>query len=47
MDDEGTKVMEIGAALGLDFNGREMEMAEIIRRRELEDVDQCGQGNGQ
>ncbi|KAK4852778.1 hypothetical protein QYF36_026991 [Acer negundo] len=46
VDEEVLKAMEIGDKLGLDFVGKEAEMADIIRRRELEDTDQCGQGKG-
>lgn len=46
VDEEVTKVMEIGVELSLDFKGRELEMADIIRRRELEDADHNGQVGG-
>ncbi|KAK0596187.1 hypothetical protein LWI29_013474 [Acer saccharum] len=39
VDDEVIKVMEIGAQLGINFNGKEREMAEYIRIREKEDED--------
>ncbi|KAK3231402.1 hypothetical protein Dsin_003283 [Dipteronia sinensis] len=32
------KVMEIGVVLGFDFNGKEKELADVIVRREEEDV---------
>ncbi|KAI9186266.1 hypothetical protein LWI28_015530 [Acer negundo] len=46
VDEEVLKVMEIRAKLGLDFVGKEAEMTNVIRRIELEDADQCGQGRG-
>ena len=46
IEEEIAKVREIGVQLGLDFKGRETEMAEFIRKRENEEADQLGQGRG-
>ncbi|KAI9180138.1 hypothetical protein LWI28_001622 [Acer negundo] len=40
------RIIEIGAQLGLNFNWKEAEMTKILRNREMEDVDQCGQARG-
>ncbi|KAK0595949.1 hypothetical protein LWI29_011376 [Acer saccharum] len=37
--EEVTKVIEVGSALGIDFNGKEQEMIDILVSREREDVD--------
>ena len=36
---EVAKILEVGAALGFDFNGNEGEIGEILSRREKEDED--------
>ncbi|KAK1589148.1 hypothetical protein Q3G72_030951 [Acer saccharum] len=47
VEEEVIKVMEMGAQLGLNFDGKEREMAEFIRRKEKEDNDRYGQNGGQ
>ena len=39
LEEEVTKVIEVGAALGVDFNSKEAEIREVIVRREKEDED--------
>ncbi|KAK1575467.1 hypothetical protein Q3G72_005727 [Acer saccharum] len=46
-DEEVFKVMEIGAQLGIDFRGKESEVAKFIRHGEKEDADQCSRDGGQ
>ncbi|KAI9182458.1 hypothetical protein LWI28_025590 [Acer negundo] len=41
LEKEVAKIIEVGAQLGLNFNGKEAEMAEILRSREMEDADQA------
>ncbi|KAK1551104.1 hypothetical protein Q3G72_030259 [Acer saccharum] len=43
VEEEVKKVMDMGVRLGLNFNGKEREMAEFIRRKEKEDTDRYGQ----
>ena len=38
IEEEVSKVMEVGNLLGLDFSGNEQEMAEVIASREAEDL---------
>ncbi|KAK3227568.1 hypothetical protein Dsin_007430 [Dipteronia sinensis] len=45
LEDEVTKVIEVGIALGLDFNGKETEIGERIARREREDEELMAVGN--
>lgn len=47
VDLEVIKVMEIGVQLGINFNGKEREMVEFFRRKEVEDAGRCGQNGGQ
>ncbi|KAK1583416.1 hypothetical protein Q3G72_023611 [Acer saccharum] len=47
IEEEVVKVLEIGAQLGINFNGKEKEMADFIRRREKEEADRFGQNDGQ
>ncbi|KAK0599277.1 hypothetical protein LWI29_003867 [Acer saccharum] len=45
-EDEIAKTIEIGVLLGLDFNGKEKELADVIARREEEDVARFNEFNG-
>ncbi|KAK1578446.1 hypothetical protein Q3G72_030337 [Acer saccharum] len=45
-DEEVVLVMEIGARLGIDFKGKENEVADFIRNREREDIDRFGRNGG-
>ncbi|KAK1571324.1 hypothetical protein Q3G72_015128 [Acer saccharum] len=45
LDIEITKVIETGAALGFDFQGKEQEVAEIIARKEKEDEERLNEQN--
>ncbi|KAK1576269.1 hypothetical protein Q3G72_012543 [Acer saccharum] len=47
VEEEVIKVMEMGAQLGLNFDGKEREMAEFIIRKEKEDTDRYGQNGRQ
>ena len=45
MDEEVIMVMDMGTQLGIDFKGKENEVADFIRRREKEDNDRFGQND--
>ncbi|KAK0601404.1 hypothetical protein LWI29_023936 [Acer saccharum] len=45
-EEEATKVMEVGNALGFDFRGIEKEMVDVIVRREAEDSARFEERNG-
>ncbi|KAK4843590.1 hypothetical protein QYF36_010307 [Acer negundo] len=46
-DDEVSKIMAIGVQMGINFNEKEREMANFIRRREKENANRCGQNGRQ
>ncbi|KAI9165982.1 hypothetical protein LWI28_024068 [Acer negundo] len=42
LEEEVTKVIEVGMVVGFDFNGKEHEVREEIAKREKQDVDKLG-----